>query len=916
MRSTTKKPTTGKTTCPYCGVGCGVDLPLSADAQGNIAPVSGDEDHPANFGKLCVKGSNLSQTLSPDGRLLHPIVAGKKVTWDAAITTVVDRINKIVSEHGADAFAFYLSGQILTEDYYVANKLAKGFIGTANVDTNSRLCMASAVVGYKRAFGSDTVPCNYEDLETCDLLIMVGSNAAWTHPILYQRILAAKKIRPNMKVVVIDPRKTATCDIADLHLAIAPGSDASVFSYLLAETERQGCLNQQYINDYTDGFEQTLKQAQQVASNVQEVAQFCDVKVADLQQLANWWCGTEKTVSFYSQGVNQSATGVDKSNAIINCHLATGRIGKEGMGPFSITGQPNAMGGREVGGLANQLAAHMDFATPGAIDLVQRFWQAPNMATENGLKAVDMFQAIESGKIKAVWIMSTNPMVSIPDTAQIQRALEKCELVIVSDCQAKTDTSYFADVLFPATGWSEKDGTVTNSERRISRQRGLLPAPGEARHDWQAICDVAKAMGFESNFSYDSVHEIFAEHAALSAFENKGKRDFDIGYYQNIDKQSYDNLLPIQWPVTQEQPNGTSRMFSDGHFYTPNKKAKFIPIIPQLPIIKPTVDYPYIINTGRIRDQWHTMTRTGKTSTLMNHIDQPYVELSTIDAENLRIKEKQIVKLDSELDSVLLRVKINDAQKQGQVFVPIHWTKQFASAAVVSSLLSQVVDPLSGQPESKYGRINILPVANLTYGFAVVAQDIDVKGFEYWCDITINKGKYYEFALTAVQYKKVSVKELVKKRFNDSLINHKIGEWIEYKNPINQSVRIAYVVEGKLQAAFYFSPKPELPDTKWLVDIIESQPILTALERIALLAGKPANVIDKGNIICSCFNVGDKQIKEAIIAGCRSVSSLGETLKCGTSCGSCIPELGALVAAFEVQKIKTLSIENTITEEA
>lgn len=890
---------TGKTTCPYCGVGCGVKVPLSPDRTSVIGPVCGDENHPANFGKLCVKGSHLSETLSSDGRLLQPVVDGIETHWDDAISTVAERIKTIIDEHGPDAFAFYLSGQILTEDYYVANKLAKGFIGTANIDTNSRLCMASAVAGYKRAFGSDTVPCNYEDLEKCDLLIMVGSNAAWTHPILYQRIVEAKKNRPNMKVVVIDPRRTATCDIADLHLAIAPGSDAAIFNYLLTESVRQNCLDQNFIANNTDGFEAALFQAQATLASKKEVASFCDINESILQQLADWWCSKEKAVSFFSQGVNQSATGVDKANAIINCHLATGRIGKEGMGPFSITGQPNAMGGREVGGLANQLAAHMDFTTEGAIDLVQRFWQAPNMATKDGLKAVDLFQAIEQGTVKAVWIMSTNPMVSLPDTAQVQRALEKCELVVVSDCNTITDTTVFADVLIPATSWSEKDGTVTNSERRISRQRGLLPPPGEAHHDWQAICEVAKAMGFTTGFDYKQVFEIFAEHADLSGFENEGKRDFDISFYSQINQQGYEDLLPVQWPVTNTNPFGTARMFSNGRFYTENQRAQFIAIEPRFPAIKANKDYPFILNTGRIRDQWHTMTRTGKAAKLLGHIDQPYVEMSPLDAIELAVQEKQLIKLDSVLGSAYLRVKISNAQKKGQIFAPIHWTKQFASHAVVSNLIPQAVDPLSGQPESKYTCVQLIPQTNLLYGFAVVANDIATDAFDYWCNITISEGKYYEFAMSDSQLTTTQndggIINLVNKALTSNGVNIELGECIEYRNPINQTIRISYLMEHKLQAVFYFSPNPTLPDTQWLITMLEAGKVITEIDRIALLAGQPSNSVDKGKIICSCFNIGEKQVNEAIVNGAKSVIELGKVLKCGTNCGSCISELNGLI---------------------
>lgn len=888
---------TRKTTCPYCGVGCGVNLATKMNENGSIDAVSGDENHPANVGKLCIKGSNLAQTLGPEGRLLMPSVDGVAMPWQQTIDEVASRIQSIIDKHGPDAFAFYLSGQILTEDYYVANKFAKGFLGTANVDTNSRLCMASAVVGYKRAFGSDTVPCCYEDLETCDLLIMVGSNAAWTHPVLFQRIVAAKKKRPKMKVVVIDPRKTATCDIADLHLAITPGSDAAIFSYLLVESAKRNKLDQAYIEQHTQGFEAAIEKAMQATPSLAKSAEFCEVDEADLQLLADWWCDTNKSVSFYSQGINQSATGVDKCNAIINCHLATGRIGQEGMGPFSITGQPNAMGGREVGGLSNQLAAHMDFATPGAIELVQDFWQAPNMAQENGLKAVELFEKIEQGKVKAIWIMSTNPMVSLPNTAQIQRALEACDLVIVSDIQAQTDTAKFADIVIPATGWSEKDGTVTNSERCISRQRGILPAPGEARHDWQAICDVAKAMGFASAFNYQSPHEIFAEHAALSSFQNNGRRDFDIGHFSQINKDEYDALLPVQWPVPKGQPQGTKRMFSDGRFFTSNKKANFIPIQPQKPALTPSHAFPLRLNTGRIRDQWHTMSRTGKASALSRHIDQPFVALSPKDARSLQIQDKQLVKVENELGQLLLRAKITDDQSQGQAFVPIHWTNTHANNAVVSNLIPSVVDPLSGQPESKIGRVKVSAVESVMYGFAVVKQDINPQAFDYWCQVSLKQGKRYELALSQDQALKPLVEALVAGLGFES----EQGEWLIYENPLTLSQRFAYLVNDIVQGVFYFSHNSELVDTAWLVDLVESARKVTKQERAAILVGRLLNVEDKGALVCSCFNVGDKQIKKAIHAGHNDLASLATSLKCGSNCGSCIPEINAVLAQCAIE---------------
>ncbi|MBJ7538456.1 nitrate reductase [Marinomonas transparens] len=886
--------TTSKTTCPYCGVGCGVNFTLPSQVGGAVPPVSGDNSHPANFGRLCVKGSSLAQTIQSNDRLLSPMVEGHAVSWSEAIDTISSKIADVVKTHGPDAFAFYLSGQILTEDYYVANKLAKGFIGTANVDTNSRLCMASAVVGYKRAFGSDTVPCNYEDLELCDLLIMVGSNAAWTHPVLYQRIAAAKQRRPNMKVVVVDPRKTATCDIADLHLAINPGTDAAIFSFLLQHSVQAGILDSDFIADHTNGFKEALNQANESTPNLISTADFCGVSEQEVMILANWWSDTAKTVTFYSQGVNQSSSGVDKCNAIINCHLATGRIGKEGAGPFSITGQPNAMGGREVGGLANQLAAHMDFATPGAQDLVQRFWQAPNMATENGLKAVDLFQAIEEGKVKVVWIMSTNPMVSLPDTAQVRRALEKCELVIVSDCKAHTDTTAMADVLLPATGWSEKDGTVTNSERRISRQRGLLPAPGEAKHDWWAICEVAKTLGFRDAFAFRTPCEIFAEHAALSAFENNGKRDFDIGHFSSINKDEYENLVPVQWPVPKGRPEGTKRMFEDGRFFTPDSRARFIPVTPKKPVNAPTSEWPFVLNTGRVRDQWHTMTRTGDAALLTKHTDQPYVEIHPKDANQLGIEDKTLVRLTSPQGEALLKAKVSRAVSPGNVFTPIHWTQQFANASVVSNLIPSLVDPLSGQPESKHARIKLEAVTNISYGFIMSINPIMDLDCIYWCRIPSDIGYYYEVAWSKGESMS-SLQSLLEK---GKVSQEGAGEWLEYSHLKTQQIRLAHIEGKKLTSVVYLHNKPEPISTDWLLSKLIDRSLVSEQERMALLVGLPANIEDKGDIVCSCYQVGSKQINKAVAAGATSVEELGMQLKCGTNCGSCLPELKYFLPAI------------------
>ncbi|MGH1460431.1 MAG: molybdopterin-dependent oxidoreductase [Neptuniibacter sp.] len=871
------------TTCPYCGVGCGVN----AEIEDNVViGVKGDREHPANFGRLCVKGSSLHEVLGSKGRLLNPIVKGKQSSWDSALETVAEGFKRTVMEHGPDSVALYLSGQILTEDYYVANKFIKGFIGTANVDTNSRLCMASAVVGYKRAFGSDTVPCCYEDLELTDLLVMVGSNAAWNHPILFQRMQKAKKANPNLKVVVVDPRRTATCDIADLHLAIKPGSDSELFTGLLAYLSEQGVLDQDYIENFTEGFSAAIDIAKSQFPDLQSIAEVCDVEKSALQDFFESFARTEKVITFYSQGVNQSSSGSDNANAIINCHLATGRIGYEGAGPFSITGQPNAMGGREVGGLANQMAAHMDFSDTEAVDRVARFWNAENMAQQDGLKAVDMFQAVEEGKIKAIWIMGTNPAVSLPNTDQVVRALEACPLVVVSDCIGDTDTLRYADVCLPATGWSEKNGTVTNSERRISRQRSILPPSGEAKHDWWIISEVAKRMGFEKEFNYEHPYQVFAEHAALSGFENNGTRDFDISLFAEIDEKTYDLLSPVQWPVTKDAPYGTARMFTDGRFFTPSGKARFVPIQSSLPVQQPTEEYPYILNTGRIRDQWHTMAITGRTPRLFQHRDEPFVELNQADATALKIFEGDLVRISNSLGEYVGRARVvGSEQRKGEIFVPMHWTSIFSSQGRMGVLIEPVTDPLSGQPESKHGRVKVEPLNPRWQGWLMCRKDLKSDlPVKYWSKVPKQDASLYYLADTedlksGIEWCKQNLGEL--------------DIWLEDKG--SNSFRAAGLDGEKLEWAFFVMPYGQIPSTKWLEEMFDKTEV-SLDERRYLLSVTGCELEDPGELICSCYQVGSNAIEDAISMGCKSVDELGTKLKCGTNCGSCIPELNALLA--------------------
>jgi len=880
-----------KTTCAYCGVGCGIEATIN-DSGSHQVTIKGDPEHPANFGKLCSKGAALGDTVSLENRLLHPEINGAATDWDTALAYVAKGFSDVIKQHGADAVAFYLSGQLLTEDYYVANKLMKGFIGTANIDTNSRLCMSSAVVGYKRAFGADAVPCSYEDLEQADLIILVGSNTAWCHPILFQRIRKAKEKNPDLKVVVIDPRLTSTCDIADLHLPIKPGMDALLFNGLLAYLANGNALDQDYIAAHTEGFEQALAKAKDTAPSVAAVAKGCGLAEHAVQQLFDWFAGIDKAVTVYSQGINQSSSGSDKCNAIINCHLATGKIGKPGAAPFSFTGQPNAMGGREVGGLANTLAAHMELDNAEHIDRVGRFWGSATVADRQGLKAVELFDAIDSGKIKAVWIMATNPVVTLPDADKAIRALKKCPLVVVSDCIKGTDTVDLAHVKLPATGWSEKDGTVTNIERRISRQRPLFAPSGEAKPDWWMICEVAKRMGFDHAFNYRSSAEVFREHAALSGFENDGVhpiRDFNISAFADISHAEYDALQPLQWPVTAEHAQGTARLFGDGRFFTPDQKARFIAIKPVPPFNAPDADYPYILNTGRLRDQWHTMTRTALSAKLNAHRPEPFVEIHPDDVSLLGLQQRSLAIVESRWGNMLARVDITENQQAGSVFIPMHWTAQLSSRGRVGALVNPVVDPYSGQPESKQTPVRLKPYPAQWYAMilsrtALALDDVDYR-------VKIKGGQFVRYEIAAdsapLDWPQWSRNLLAGSAIVDE-------QWIEYSDPQAGFYRAAHIVDQKLQGCLFVSPSWQLPDPGWLSTLFAKSELSRA-ERLNLLSGlPPKGEQDIGRIVCSCFNVGEKTIMKAIKDGkLQSVEQIGQCLSAGTGCGSCLPELKA-----------------------
>jgi assimilatory nitrate reductase catalytic subunit len=868
------------TTCPYCGVGCGVTVNRTAESL----RIQGDNIHPANFGRLCSKGAALAETLDLNDRLLYPEIKGQRASWEEALDTVALQFQQTMNQYGADTVAFYVSGQLLTEDYYVANKLMKGFIGSGNIDTNSRLCMSSAVAAYKRAFGEDAVPCSYEDIEQADLVVLVGSNTAWCHPVLFQRLKAAKQQRPDMKVVVIDPRYTATCDIADLHLPLQAGTDTILFNGLLNYLRREDALDLAFIEDHTEQFTAAMRTAQESARSIPQVAFLCSLSEQAVVQFFHWFAQTAKTVTFYSQGVNQSSAGTDKANSIINCHLATGRLGKPGMGPFSITGQPNAMGGREVGGLANMLAAHTDFI-PEHTNMVQRFWQSPTIATQAGLKAVDLFNAVKAGKVKALWIMATNPAVSLPDANLVREAMAHCDFVVVSDCMKNTDTTQYADVLLPAATWGEKDGTVTNSERRISRQRAFLPLPDVVKPDWWIICQVAQRMGFKQGFNYQSPAEIFREHAGLSGFENHGKRLFNISELSTITDSDYQNLQPFQWPLVNGQ--GTKRLFSNHQFPTASGKAQFIAITPRLPMNLPDEQYPLILNTGRLRDQWHTMTRTGKTARLMEHAPEPFVAVHPHDAQALNLAEGCLVKLKSRWGAAIVRLQYSDEQPRGTVFMPMHWNEQFAKQAVVGCLVNPVVDPISGQPELKHTPVSLEAFAPAWQGFVLSRQALHVQQQDYWVMARGRQFFRYELAGGTVPE---NWHEWTKTLFDND------GEWLEFSDRATGRYRVALIKNQTLQAVFFAAKSFDLPTRTWLSQLF-SKDSLNDTDRMSLLAGKASKGMeDTGETVCACFGVGINTLRKAIVEqNLTSIETIGTALKAGTNCGSCVPELKKLL---------------------
>ncbi len=851
-----------RTTCAYCGVGCGI---RATPLGGRALRIEGDADHPANRGKLCSKGTHLGETVGLEGRLLSPMVGDRAAGWDEALDLVAERFRETIARHGPDSVAFYVSGQLLTEDYYVANKLMKGFIGTGNIDTNSRLCMASAVAAHVRAFGEDVVSASYADLDAADLIVLVGSNTAWCHPVTYQRVMAARAER-GTRVVVIDPRRTETCEEADLHLPLRPGTDVALMNGLLAHCRREGLVDQTYIDAHV-AVPEDFWDALEDDHDLWTVARTCDLPPADLQRFFDLFAATPRTVTLFSQGINQSVSGTDQGNAIINLHLATGRIGKPGAAPFSITGQPNAMGGREVGGLASALAAHRGFGADEVAEVAE-FWDAPRMATGPGLKAVDLFRAVHDGRIKALWVMATNPAVSMPDAGMVREALQRCPFVVVSDVMADTDTARFAHVRLPAAAWAEKDGTVTNSERCISRQRAVLPLPGDARPDWWIVKEVGQRMGWRSAFAYEHPGDIWREHARLTAWRNDGTRLLDLSETAGLSNADYDAMAPFQWG---------GDPFADGCYSTPDRRARLVPVA-QRQLDAPSADWPLTLNTGRYRDQWHSMTRTGLSATLARHREEPLVEVHPEDGARFGLADGGLGRVTTPQGDSLFRVAFHPGQRRGDIFTPIHWTDRQSTGGRTGRLPRPLADPYSGQPGFKATPARLEPVAVDWRAFLIVAGDVALPDCLWATRIAVAGGTLVELAGTG-----------------DMAALHAalpVGEQIEASDPARGSWRVAVLRNGRLAAALFATRTGELPSRDWLIAQLD-QP-----QGAQVLAGRaPGAQEDRGPVVCVCFNIGLRSIVGAIREQqLADVAAIGAAIGAGTNCGSCRPALARLLA--------------------
>lgn len=696
------KQTKFKTTCSYCGVGCGIEV--SKDAYGKLE-IEGEKDFPVNQGMLCSKGRTIHYTVQDrSDRLLHPMMRWhrkaplQQVTWSNAMERAAGVFKSIIKKYGPDSVGFYVSGQCLTEEYYLANKIVKGFIGTNNIDTNSRLCMSSAVVGYKMMLGEDSVPVSYADIELADTFLVTGANPAWCHPIIWRRVEKHKEENPNVKIICVDPRRTNTAMSSDIHLQIKPGTDIYLYKAIAKYMIEHQMVDQHFIDTHIDGYQEF--KANTLELNLEEAAQTCGIPLSQIIEVAEIIADAKGFISMWTMGLNQSSIGVNKNLSLIALSLITGQIGKPGAGPFSLTGQPNAMGGREVGGLSNMLAAHRSLENPAHIKEVAEFWGVNSLSNKPGLTATQMFDAMQSGKLKAIWIICTNPLVSLPNARYMEEALSKCNFVVVQDISNKSDTVKYADLVLPAAGFMEKEGTMTNSERRISIVEKVLDPPGEARPDTDILIDFATRMGWGDSFKYNTPEDIYLEHAALT----KGTNIDVSGLNYSIIRDN----RSIQWPYPMGAKRGTTRLFTDKQFYTDTKNAKLFAVPSEHESEPLTTHRPLILTTGRVRDQWHTMTRTGKVNKLNQHLGKPFLEMNPIDAQVRGISHEDVVNVHSVRGNVQVPVQITEDIKEGVVFLPMHFGRMLGKDLVRSNnLTSQILDVKSKQPDFKYCAVQV-----------------------------------------------------------------------------------------------------------------------------------------------------------------------------------------------------------------
>jgi assimilatory nitrate reductase catalytic subunit len=913
-----------KTTCPYCGVGCGVIA--STDGE-KITAVRGDPDHPANFGLLCTKGSTLHLTTTPYGRALYPELRRERsaqrqrVSWDETLNYLVDKFATTIAEHGPDSVGFYISGQLLTEDYYVFNKLAKGLIGTNNVDTNSRLCMSSAVAGYKTTLGADAPPACYEDIDHAELIVIAGSNTAWAHPILYRRLEDAKTKNPAMKVVCIDPRRTETARAADLHIPILPGTDVALFNAVMHWLIWEDATATEYVVAHTEGFAELRASVRECSPAW--AARVCGVNESQIVALASMWRDSKATLSLYCQGLNQSASGTDKNAALINLHLATGQVGKPGAGPFSLTGQPNAMGGREVGGLANLLPGHREVTSADHRAEIEQLWKIPSgrIAAAPGKTAVEMFDAVRRGEIKLLWIACTNPAQSMPDLRTVAESFENAECVIVQEAFRTTESAKLADVLLPASTWGEKHGTVTNSERRITRVNSVLPPPGEARHDWDIAVEFARRLERRmtllsakvsganedapdsSLFPFTSPESIFNEH-----IETTRGRDLDIA------GMSYEMLAtvgPLQWPLRAGETQGKKRLYEDGVFPTPSGKAKF-KVTPYRAVVE-TVDarYPLALTTGRLRDQWHGMSRTGRVPQLYGHEPEPMLTMNTNDAARRGLIAGEIVTVASRRGALNIRLAVSDDVRSAQCYLPMHWGRMSLAGAGshgINALTISAFDPISKQPELKHAAVRVeraaLPWQLVAFAYAEsrdpVALCDDLR--EVACDMAFASTTLIGSERPGVMLRLAASNAPDRGTLEQidrvlALAGLSTLAYDDVRKNLSRRVRIE---DGRLVGVRLAG---DLGAETWMRDFFLSGASVVEL-RQRLLAGSanpPQGFKARGKVVCNCFNVSEQSIIEFCTkAGGDSamkLSALQSEMKCGTNCGSCLPELRTLVAS-------------------